>query len=97
LIYECLMGCECYLSFFFIEKYISLFILYSIIHVICPKNNQISVAAICRTAIRYPTFGVGRYAPLSEIDYDAGNTNISLFNLLVFVGKAISFYFLQQG
>jgi len=27
------------------------------------------VTAIYHTAIRYPTFGVSRYAPLSGIDY----------------------------
>jgi len=41
------------------------FVLYSI-HVICPKNNQISVTVICHTIIWYPILRVDRYAPLSD-------------------------------
>ena len=39
------------ISFFFVEKYISLFIHYSVVDVICPKNNQISVTDICHILI----------------------------------------------
>jgi len=44
--------------FCFVEKYIGLFILYIIIQVICPKNNQTSVTTICHTTIRYPAISL---------------------------------------
>ena len=57
--------------------------LYSIIHVICPKNNQISTTAICRTTIGYLTFRVGHYATLS------GLTTINLQHILSIAGQSL--------